>query len=339
MKLAAIQVSQTLEMKEPDYESLVSRTERNIWFIKLSRFRHGLPVIRRIPWPHTRLASVYFQETEHVSSNTGLLASFLGEHHKILGWIRELGRGNFERYFLNPAGQEDPVRIVKALGITSRRVKTIQDFMKSFSFYGEESAARTSPPVQGGYPVARVEIDRGKPWLSWLIPHYAKGKYHINYEALKIFRRDGKFTREEWRDISGLLIQLEKINRKQTAMAAVLEFILRFHKVWFLRGPLKELKPVTQRLAAGRLALAPSTLSRLCRNRTLITPWGEETRLEQFFPSRKTWLFNRLRRLIVKRPDISSALIQKELADRFKADVSRRLINLYRRQINLEKKI
>ncbi|HAH33042.1 MAG TPA: hypothetical protein DCL44_12085 [Elusimicrobia bacterium] len=339
LKLSAIQVSQALEMTEPDYESLVSRTEKDIWFGKLSRSRQGYPIIRRIPWPHTRLASVYFQETDHVSPDTGVLGSFLGENHKILGWIRELGRANFERYFLCPDGQADPAVIAKAIGQPELRIKTIQDFMSSFSFYGSERAARTPPPAQSWYPVARVEIDRGKPWLSWLVPHYAKGKYDIRYEALQALKRSGKFTKEQWREIRGLLTRLEIINRKQNALAASLEFILKFHKGWFLRGAAKELKPVTQRHAAMRLALAPSTLSRLCRNRTLIAPWGEEVRLEQFFPSRKIWLFNRLRLLSKRHPGESSALIQKELADRFGAAVSRRLINLYLCQIQKEKNL
>lgn len=336
LKVAAIQVSQTLEMREPDYECLVSRTEKDVWFKKLSRQGRGSPLIQRVPWPHTRLASVYFQETDYVASNSGVLAAFLGRHEKILGWIRGLGRGNFERYFLSPAGKVDPAIIAKALGQAERRIRAIQSFMDSFSFYGEEKTSQPVPPVRSCYSVARVEIDRGKPWLSWLVPHYARGKYLIHYEALKTLRRSGKFSTEQWREISGLLTRLETINRKQTALAAALKFILRFHKAWFISGPAKELKHVTQRHAAGRLRLASSTLSRVCRDRALITSWGEEMRLEQFFPSRKTWLFNRLRLLAAGDPGKSSALIQKELAGRFRVDVSRRLINLYRRRILAE---
>ena len=333
-RIAVMQVSETLEMKEPEYESLISRIEQNPWFQKLSRPFYGEWLIRRIPWPHTRVAFVYFEGRGPSSSCTeGLLFSRLKNEKGILEWLRQIGCERFEKYFLYNAHCGSPESIALALKWPLDRVRAVQNFVDSFLLYGEEKAFKTPQVDLTCYPVARVEKDGKKVYLSWLALHYARGRYLVRHRALKKLKDSGKFARDEWRKVQGLIGLLERINRKQTTLVRTLNLIIKLHKTYFLTGTEEKMKPLTQRQAARRLGLAASTISRLCRSRALITPWGEEKRLGCFFPSRKSWLFHRLKRIMADNPGMGDALVQKELGLRFKTDISRRLVNLYRHQI------
>ena len=334
---AAIQVSQILETREPDYETLISRIERDPWFRKLSRPQEGESVIRRIPWPRTRISSFYFQEPSSVSSEGGMSEFFEGRR-EMLSWIRSLGRERFERYFLYPVRRVDNAVVARACRWPVERVSAVQNFVDSFLLYGENK--NLGRPLSGsfpkGYPVARVERDVLRLYLCWLTPYYARGRYSVDWEALKQLKRLGGFSARERREIQDLVLLLKRVNSKQSALVQTLELLMRHQRAYFMTGSSEQLRPLAQNWAADRLGFAPSTVSRLIQRRSILTPWGEDVELSRLFPSRKNYIQSLLKRMMRKSPRDSDAVMQKTLKRRFHLEVSRKLVNLYRREIHNE---
>ena len=94
------------------------------------------------------------------------------------------------------------------------------------------------------------------------------------------------------------------------------------------------MEPLSQRAFAAGLRLSPSTISRLIAGRSLKTPDMSEVPLRDFFPSKKEYIIDRIRKIMARpgaaRRRLSDRLIACGLLERFGIKVSRRTVNLYR---------
>ena len=334
LRMAAIQNAQFLQMREPAYESLIAKLEKNSWFKKFSRPSFGMPLIRRVPWPRTRIASSYFEPALTAPSGIDPLSGSLEEHKETLDWIRRLGRERFEKYFLYPAQEEPPARLAQICAWPEERIRAIQNFTDTFMLFAEsQEIKKPEPSLPASHPVARVEREGSQVYLCWLTPRHARGRYSIQYDELKNQKRSGALSQRDWGEIQELLKLLEKANAKQSALVQTLQALLRYQRPFFLSGSPKKLKPLTRREAARRLGYSPSTLTRLCQGRSLLTPQGEAVSLDRFFESRKIWLQDRMKDLLRKDPKLGDLRLREALKEKYHLEVSRRLVNLYRHQI------
>jgi DNA-directed RNA polymerase specialized sigma54-like protein len=94
-------------------------------------------------------------------------------------------------------------------------------------------------------------------------------------------------------------------------------------------------KALTQRALSQRLDVSPSVLNRLIANKSVQLPWGLEAPLKVFVPSAKAILRDHLYQMAVESPELSDEALRRELKRRYGAELSRRSIAQYRKELGL----
>jgi len=92
--------------------------------------------------------------------------------------------------------------------------------------------------------------------------------------------------------------------------------------------------PFSQKELAKRIGLAPSSVSRAIRGKSIGTRWGEEVTLKHFFPKPKGFRKELLRQLLEGDEKFSSdELIRTRLWEKFGVSVSRRSVANLRKEL------
>lgn len=320
-----------LAAAEPDFLELVRRLENDPLFRKLASPAGGRQVISRArpgasySWDYnlgdSRLLAA--PDSSYISGE------LLSARPEALRLARRLGAGDFEKYFLDENGAA-PEEIRRATGLKAAEVSRIRDFVGAF-LQAHENLPVPAMPAERVRLVALVVRSGRRLELSYLHPTYARGGYKVDRGALERLRRSGGLTREELGRLGPVLKAVDLFNWRKQGLRRTLEGIVKFQREFFSGGPMK---PLSQRAFAAGLRLSPSTISRLIAGRSLKTPDMSEVRLKDFFPSKKEYIIDRIRRLAARpaaarcRP--SDRVIACELREHFGIKVSRRTVNLYR---------
>jgi len=234
--------------------------------------------------------------------------------------------------------------------LSPQEAEKFKDFINSFqlreSFFAppSSSASFSRPHL---CPVARIENREGELFILPLddFAYLVKGRYVIDYEHWEDLVRDRQIPPDKIKNISSLFHRLDMINRRTTTLYQIIYQIKEKQRKFLLSGDSRDMFPFNQRQMAGNLGVNPSTISRAIAGKSLITPWGIQKALKEFFSGEKEKIkklmlevireeTRKLREGILTHP-LSDEEIREKLKEIFQVQVARRTVTKYRRELKL----
>jgi hypothetical protein len=335
-----MRMAEWIEMPEREFAREVERIEKDKLFRKLALgigARGG--AIRRQRWPRGRLAGIG-ELNEHITAGGGervKVEEKVEERKDVVRLIEKLGSEDFERYFLY-AEEALPIKqIAERTGITEAEAHAINDFLVEIGAEAEFSTLPRAPQGEGCYCVARLSVDEEDPSFEFFSPHWARGLYQVRYDVIEQMKTAQELSGEELQHLPGLLKRLETVNLRQSTMFRILETLCKL-QAGYLRTKKDEAKrPVSLRMLARRLDLAPSTVSRALAERSVRLPWEKEVPLIELLPGRRRQLRLIMGRWLKEDPSPTDAAFAERLKKEHGISISRRTVNAVRHELSLKR--
>ena len=323
-----------LEMPEDEFKRLIANVEQGSLFQRLYRKEK---LIRHQRFPRTDISSSFYQlEEERVADKGSLdVESLLLNKEYIIRQIKKLGLEKFKRYFLFPESGITLEEIARESALEVSEVKEINNLIDELSIMSEfyQPSNITSDIIRYS-KVASVDRDEEGFIIGYFSPSLARGRYSIDYERFEELKAAGAFTETEVKEARQLLKKLELINSRKDTLTQVLQNIIDKQAVYLESGDLRSLLPFSQKELAERIKLAPSSVSRAIRDRSIDTPWGEEIPLKHFFPKPKRFRKELLKQLLETDKRLSSdETIRAKLQEKFGVAISRRSVANLRKEL------
>jgi hypothetical protein len=332
-----MRMAEWIEMPERDFAREIERLEKDALFKKLY---FGNPAVagalRRQPWPRASFAGMA-EIDERVMGGGGervKVEEGLEDRAGVMEKIKGMGSEAFERYFLYAHEALPLPEIARRTGLSEQDIHAVNDFLVEIGSQAEFSTLPRAPGGRGSYCVARIQVDGDEPTFEFFSPHWARGLYQIRYDLIERMKDAAELTSLELKKLPGLLKRLETINLRQSTMFRILETLSKLQQA-YLKSDRDELKkPVSLRMLARRLDLAPSTVSRALSDRSVRMPWGKELPLIRLLPGRR----RQLRLILARWLKEDSAPTDTALADRLRQEhgiaISRRTVNAVRHEVS-----
>lgn len=323
----AIKLARLLEMSEREFEARITQLEANPLFSRL--VTEG--AIRVQPYA-ARLASRKPDGRQLSMSSDGLSALLDGRSNQV-ELIQRMGQELFEENFLGDSALSDERRAA-ACGISAQEAQALREFVDRAYIQAElQLPATASAPEQVYSVVGGIEIDKGGPVLAFFNREIWKGRYRLDGGRLAALRQSLSFAAA--RRLDKLVSQVELLDRRKTTLYRVLEALLDQQARFLISRDPSALRALTQTAVAKHLDISPSVLNRLISNKSIRLPWGLETPLSALMPSSKRLLLDRVDELVSSHPGHSDQQLREELARRFGAQLSRRSISQYRKDLGV----
>ena len=328
-RLLTIRLSELLELREKDYRSWVALIERDPLFGLLKHPPQGQSgAIRRQPWPQT-----HWRPPEP-GQEPPMAAEAAAPSDEMVALIQRIGQAAFERYFLYNDGETPASEAARACGLTEPEARRLFDFLDG-TLAAAAMAGPVPAPAESGSALETVAaFERGPDGLTlaFFSAHYARGLYRIDYDAVERLKRTGVVPKADWRRVRELLGRLESVNAKQTVLTGLLKLALARQARFLESADPADLASFTQKEAAERLGVAPSSVSRALAGRAVRLPWGGERGAAELFPSQRDVGVEFVRAALAREPGLKD----RELWDRLRRGpgirVTVRSVNIYRRQ-------
>ncbi|MBA7653110.1 hypothetical protein ES703_60953 [subsurface metagenome] len=323
-----------LEMPEEEFHKLITEIEQSPLF---KRLYYKEKLIRHQRFPRTDISSSFYQLKEEVVADRGSMdvESLLLNKEHIIRQIQKLGMEKFKRYFLFPESGMPPEEIARECDLDVSEVQKINNLIDEFSVRSE--FFHPSSVTSGGIhysKVASVDKDEKGFIIGYYSPSFARGQYSIDYERLEELKATGAFTEAEAKETRQLFKKLELINSRKDTVTQILQSIIEKQALYLESGNLRALLPFSQKELAEKIGLAPSSVSRAIRSKSIDTPWGKEIPIKHFFPRPKRFRMELLRQLLETDTELSSdEAIQTKLREKFGVAISRRSVANLRKQL------
>ncbi|MGD9116207.1 MAG: hypothetical protein PVJ61_03395 [Dehalococcoidia bacterium] len=325
-----------LEMPEDEFRRLIVEIERSPLFRKLYGEEK---LIRRQRLPGTDISPRFYQLKEDIAADSGSLdiESLLLNKRQIVEHIRKMGLENFKRHFLFPETGMAPERIAAECGLKPDEVQEINELINDFSIQSEFYHPSTlNPDVMRYAKVASLEKRREGFVIGYFSPALARGKYEIDYERLERLKADGALSSSELKKAKKLLAQLELINTRQDTVSRIIQGVIERQALYLDSGEAKALLPFTRKELAEKIGLAPSSISRAVRGKSLETPQGKEVPLSDFFPRPRRFKKELLKQLLDSESGLDSdEAIRARLQEKFGVSISRRSVAHLRQELKI----
>jgi len=323
-----------LEMPEEDFQRLIAEIESSSLFQRLYQQEK---VISRYRFPMTDIAPSFYQlKPELVADKTPLdIESLLLDKKRLVDQIQRLGQDKFKRYFLFPESGMSEEEIAQECDLAVSEVQKINRLIDEFSILSEfyHPSALSSGEVYYT-KIASVEKSGEDFIISYFSPSLARGRYSIDYERFEQLK--DSLTETEIKQARQLLKKVELINTRKDTLTQILQGIVERQALYLESGDLKTLLPFSQKELAKKTGLAPSSVSRAIRGKSIDTPWGEEMPLKHLFPRPKSFRKELLRQLLEteERP-LTDEAIRAKLEKKFGVAISRRSIANLRKELKI----
>ena len=323
-----------LEMPEDEFKRLIANVEQGSLF---KRLYHKEKLIRHQRFPRTDISSSFYQlEEERVADKGSLdVESLLLNKEYIIRQIKKLGLEKFKRYFLFPESGMTLEEIARESALEVSEVKEINNLVDELSIMSEfYQPSNITSDIIRYFKVASVEKDEEGFIIGYFSPSLARGRYSIDYERFEELKAAGAFTETEVKETRQLLKKLELINSRKDTLTQILQNIIDKQAVYLESGDLRSLLPFSQKELAENIELAPSSVSRAIRDKSIDTPWGEEIPLKHFFPRPKRFRKELLKQLLETDKGLSSdEAIRAKLWEKFGVAISRRSVANLRKEL------
>lgn len=323
-----------LEMPEEEFQKLIAEIERSPLFQRLYQQER---VIRRQRFPRTDIASSFYQlKPELVASSSPLdIESLLFDKKHLVEQIKGLGQYKFKRYFLFPESGISEEEIARECDLAVSEVQKINRLIDEFSILNEfyHPSALNSGEVYY-IRIASVERSREGFIIGYFSPFLARGRYSIDYERFEQLK--GGLTEAEIKQARQLLRKVELVNTRKDTLTQILQAVVERQALYLESGEPKALLPFSQKELARKVGLAPSSVSRAIRGKSIDTPWGEEIPLKHFFPRPKGFKKELLRQLLKTEEGLlTDEAIRAKLERKFGVAISRRSVANLRKELKI----
>ncbi len=323
-----------LEMPEDEFNKLVTEIEQGLLFKKLYQSEK---LIRHQRFPRTDISSGFYQLKEEIVGDKGSLDidSLLLNKEHIIRQIQKLGLEKFKRYFLIPESGMTLEEVAKECDLDISEVQNINKLIDEFSIMSEfYHPSNVSSDGIRYSKVASLEKDGDGFVIGYYSASVARGRYSIDYARFEELKASGAFTEAEVKESKQLFKKLELINSCKETLNQILQGIIDRQTLYLESGDSRSLLPFSQKELAKKVGVAPSSVSRAIRGRSMDTPWGQEIPLKQFFPGPKKFKKELLRQLLETDNELSSdEAIRARLWEKFGVAISRRSVANLRKEL------
>lgn len=316
-RLKAVQL---LSLSEPDAAAIAFKLELDPLFGKLR------PFIRR----ESPRGSRFFLPLGNEAGGIGAAIDW-SAHAREISLIKRLGREKFEKYFLYGDIAYTESELSKVTGFSINDIRQIRGFIFSVSMLDHGTIGVIHRTAQSHHYscIAKMEIHRGKPVLSWLFPQLARGRYVVDFPALTAYVKT--LSRKESSRALKLVGIIKTLNARQSAIKNLVELAVKAQQKYFLTGDEFELIPFTASEAARKLGVYPSTVCRAASGRSILTPQGSELPLAYFLPNQRLVAINAISGILESGRKLTDTELMHELRKQCGIILSRRAVNECRR--------
>lgn len=323
-----------LEMADDDFHRLITDIEKSPLFRRLYQKEK---LIRYQRFPRTDISSSFYQVKEESIADKGSLdiESLLLNKEYIVHQIQNLGLEKFKRYFLFPESGMTPEELAKECDLAVSEVHKINSLINDFSLLSEfyHPSALSSGRIHYS-KIASVERGEEGFIIGYFSASSARGRYLIDYERFEELKAGGALAEAEVKEAKQLFKRLELINSRKDTVSQILQNIIDQQALYLKSGDLRSLLPFRQKELAKKIGLAPSSVSRAIKGKSIDTPWGAETPLKHFFPRPRRFRQERLRQLLETEPGLASdEAIRVKLREKFGVAISRRSVASLRKEL------
>ena len=323
MKLARL-----LELPERDLERRVREIESG----ELFRGLLNVGVIALETPSHARFAARRFAGHGMRTSSEGLPELIDGKGDLARLMLR-VGQELFQECFLGETALPDDAR-ARRCGLTLDEVRRLREYVDRLYVQEQFESPSASPaPEKTFSAVAGIAIEDGKPILSFFHRDIWSKRYRVDAEKQKTWL--GSLAAKAARQADTLLRELDFIDRRKTTLYRVLEALIVDQADFLVHSDPERRRPLSQKSLAERLDIAPSVLNRLIGNKCVELPWGLESPLGFFVPSRKSLLLGHLHDLARQNPGLSDEGLRIALKESHGVALSRRSIAQYRKEMGI----
>lgn len=342
--LGRLRISHLLALPERAIVRLIAELETDPLFeqLRFPRQPHLRQVVRYERPPLARLASTFYELREDLVAHGEAMdvEGILAEHREATRLMERIGQERFERFFLYGEEGYSLQQVAQACELTVQEAHRIHEAIVAFSVRAEFFQPTTFPESRRYTRIARIER-MGADWgLAFTSPHLVRGRYLIDPKALGQWTQEGRLTPSERRRLKRLVTTMELINVRQNTLHRILLIILQRQARFLASGEEAHLTPLTLRALAKELQLVPSTVSRTIRQRSLVTPWGEERPVRDFLPSQRRVALAWLTRFTCQ-PEarVSDEALRQRLLREAHLTVSRRTVTALRHHLRRQEGI
>ncbi|MBI4422695.1 MAG: hypothetical protein HY554_03145 [Elusimicrobia bacterium] len=333
--LGRLRMAEWIQMPEREFAKQVEEIEKDPLFRKLF-FSSGSGVIRRQRWPGGRFAGSFYDVNENVvaGGERVKVEEALGERADLLPLIRKMGRESFEKYFLYCEEGTALEEIARRTDLPVESVRRIHDLLLEIGAQAEFYLPARDPRMAQSYScLARLSVEGDQPSYEFFQPYWARGLYQIRYDLLEDWKDSGRLEAAERKRLRHLLKRIEIVNLRQNTLFRILESLTGLQSD-FLRSRRDDRKrPLSLRMLARRLQLAPSTVSRAVAGRSVRMPWGAEVPIITLMPGRRNVVREVLSRWLSEPgPRPTDNELSERLRREYGIQVSRRTVNAARHE-------
>jgi transcriptional regulator with XRE-family HTH domain len=316
-----------LEMPQGELNSLISEIEHSRLFARLFKEEK---IIR-----YSRLNKADISPRFHTVDEEMIadgqspdVETLLLNKGRIVEYIRKLGLEKFKKYFLLPEDGLSDVEIAVRCSLEISQVREINalvdDIAITNEFYHPSKVSSTDINYS---KIASIERDKNGFIIGYFSAVLAKGRYAIDYERFEHLEAAGVLSDGEIKEAKKLFRKLEVINRCKETLHQVLNHITEIQSVYLDSGDIRTILPLSQKEMAGKVGVAPSTISRAIKYRTIDTPQGVEVVLKDFFARPRKFKMELLKKVLETESGLlSDAQIQKRLMVKYGINISRRSV-------------
>jgi hypothetical protein len=261
----------------------------------------------------------------------------LSNKDNIVRQIEKLGIKRFKEYFLFCEPGITPGEIAAACDMEIPEVEAINSLVNDFAIMSEfYHPSGFNSQIVHYTKIASIEKDRGNFIIGYFSPVYARGRYIIDHGRFERLLADGRFTAREAKEGKQLLQKLQLINTRKDTINILLQSLVRKQTLYLETGDKMSLLPFTQKELASEIGLAPSTVSRAIRYKSVVIPWGEEIPLKHLLPGPKQFKKRLIKQLLHTEPRlVSDEATRARLLEKFGVAISRRSAAKLRQELKL----
>ncbi|HVE13329.1 MAG TPA: hypothetical protein VNI01_08050 [Elusimicrobiota bacterium] len=335
--LGRLRMAEWIEMPEREFAREIKDIESDPLFQKLlAGPSPEARAVRRQRWPGSRLSGSFYDVNEAVTAGGERVRveEKLEERGELLPLIQKMGAPAFERYFIHGEDGLGLDELARRTGVSAEDAQRIRDLILDIGVEAEFAGPMPEPgPSRPTSCLARVAVENDVPVFEFYSPHWARGMYQIRYDTVEQWKRQGRFDGMERRRLRHLLKRLEIVNLRQNTLFRILESLTKLQAEFLTTRREDRKRPISLRMLARRLSLAPSTVSRALAGRSVRLPWGPELPLIRLVPGRRNVLREVMGRWLAEGGDSTDRAFADRLRKDYGIAVSRRTVNAVRNEL------
>jgi len=336
-------------LSEKEFSQYIKEVEDDEIFQNLL---HRYKIIRYRKFSGIRQVPSHLELKEELTAGDGFDISALIEKDPE-GWqvVKKVATKMGEEKFSQFMRGENSIsfdKISREYQLTHEEVEKFKNFINNFqlqqNFFNQDIPRSFSSSF---FQVAIIEKQGDEIFISPIndSAYLVKGRYVINYKKLEDLIKQRQVSQDILKKISILFRKLDMINQRTTTLYRILSFIKEKQRNFLLSGDSQDMVPLTQREVAKSIGVDPSTVSRVIAGKSIITPWGSERALKDFFIKKKEKikanildiLKNEIKKFDKEKHSISltDEKIKEELERIFGVRISRRTVSKYRKELKI----